>query len=75
MLTPRRPYGMRREELWSCHMLWLIAFVLFLPIAVIARVTGWRWQPWSPGPDGYRSCFREADSIANLIVGISYAAH
>jgi hypothetical protein len=75
MLTPKKPYGMSRAELWSWRLLWLMAFLLLLPIAIAARVTGWRWKPWSPGPGGYRSCFREADSIANLFVGITHAAH
>jgi hypothetical protein len=75
MLTSIKPAGMTGQELWSCRLLWFILFVSLMPIAIAARLTGWRWQPWSPGPNGYRSCIREADSRANICVGITYSAY
>ena len=60
-----------RDERWFCRLLWILSFVAFLPIALVARLTGWHWRPWAPGPDGYQSVFREAAAIADVIVGQS----
>lgn len=75
MVSTKDLHGVKREEQWFCRLLWLAAFMVFLPVAVVARLTGWRWQPWTSGPGGYRSFIREADSVANRIVGLTYAAH
>ncbi|MEJ2256301.1 MAG: hypothetical protein P8X98_04745 [Woeseiaceae bacterium] len=61
----------RSNERWYCRCLWVVSFVAILPVAVIAQLTRWHWQPWSPGAGGYRSAVREANSIANVIVGQS----
>jgi hypothetical protein len=75
MVSTKDLHGGRRDDLRQCQLLWLAAFMVFLPVAFAARLTGWRWQPWSAGPAGYRSFIREADSAANRAVAITYAAH
>ncbi|MEO0575144.1 MAG: hypothetical protein AAF004_06745 [Pseudomonadota bacterium] len=32
-----------------------ICFVAMFPVALVARLSNWRWQPWPPGRQGYRS--------------------
>jgi len=75
MLTARDLRSVSREERWHCRLLWLVGFAASLPLAIIARLTGWRWQPWSARPDGYRSVLSEADSMATQLVALAYSAY
>lgn len=60
-------------ELWACRCLWFASFLVFLPIAIVAQLTGWRWQPWDSGSEGYRSAIAEADAVANTVVELSFS--
>jgi len=48
-------------------------FVLLLVPATLARLTGWRWQPWPPGPQGYGSIVGEARSAADAYVPLAFS--
>jgi hypothetical protein len=62
----------RRFDLRSCRFIESICFVVFLPIALLAGISGWRWRPWPPGgPEGYGSALEEARTMARLIAGIA----
>jgi len=61
----------KREDLNSCRLIEAVCFAVFLPIAFLAMLCGWRWQPWPPGPDGYGSVLSEARSMARTIAGIA----
>jgi hypothetical protein len=62
----------RRSDLRSCRFIECACFVVFLPIALLAGISGWRWRPWPPaGPEGYGSALSEARSMASLIAGIA----
>lgn len=71
MVTRNDLHGVKGWDIWTCRIIWCASFALSLPIAIAARLTGWRWKPWASGPGGYKSPIREADSIANTIVGLS----
>ena len=45
-------------------MLRAVCFALLLPVALLARLSGWAWRPWEAGPGGYESAPREAWSQA-----------
>jgi hypothetical protein len=75
MLTARDLRSVSRGERWHCRVLWLVGFAASLPLAFVARLTGWRWQPWSAGPNGYRSVLSEADSMATQLVGAVYSVY
>ena len=47
-----------------------VCLLAFLPIAAVARLDGWRWQPWPPGPEGYGSVLSEARAMASTVAGI-----
>ncbi|MEM7081602.1 MAG: hypothetical protein AAF465_02630 [Pseudomonadota bacterium] len=46
--------------------LFAVLFAVLLPVALIAAATGWRWQPWSPGVQGYRNFLVEAKIAARI---------
>ena len=54
-------------------LLWAVLFVCTLPIALIAQLTGWRWQPWVHSRDNNRPFYEEADSVAQIIVGMTHS--
>lgn len=50
------------------------ALIFFLAVACVARLTGWRWRPWPPGPNGYGSILHEARDAAENCVATSFMA-
>lgn len=60
----------RREDLTG-RFIQAICFLVFLPVALVAGLTGWHWRPWPPGPDGYNNVFAEANSMARMVAGIA----
>lgn len=48
-----------------------LCFVPMFAVALIARVSNWRWQPWPPGRDGYRSAYREAVNASRTAAAIA----
>ena len=53
------------------RLLAVVCFLGMFPVALIASLSGWRWQPWPPGRSGYRSAYREARTAANTAVAIA----
>ncbi len=41
------------EEAKEFHKLFMMSFIIFTIVAVIAHFLAWNWRPWLPGPDGY----------------------
>ncbi|MEM8982571.1 MAG: hypothetical protein AAGC71_06070 [Pseudomonadota bacterium] len=50
-----------------------LSFAAALPVAFVARVTGWRWKPWPPSANGYQGVFREARMAAGMITATVFA--
>lgn len=67
------PFKAQREELWAYRAVWVCCFALLLPVAFLASLSGWRWRPWSAGPNGYQSSFREAHSLASRAAGVAFS--
>ena len=66
-------HGLRKDEIWSCRFLLLVCFAVLLPIAFVARLSGWRWKPWPAGDEGYRSPIQEAKAAAVTIAGAAFS--
>lgn len=43
------------EEAKEFHKLFMISFIVFTIIAIVAHYLVWQWRPWLPGPEGYAS--------------------
>ena len=66
-------HGLRKDEVWSCRFLLLVCFAFLLPVALVARLSGWRWRPWPAGRHGYRSAIQEARLMATTIAGTVFS--
>ncbi|MDJ0869971.1 MAG: hypothetical protein QNK03_28020 [Myxococcota bacterium] len=77
--TPERPTargraGQRERESRQFDRLIAISLGLFVVVAALGRLTGWRWRPWPPGRDGYGSILGEARSAAETYVGCAFTS-
>jgi len=41
------------EEAKEFHKLFVVSFILFTIIAIVAHVLAWMWRPWLPEANGY----------------------
>lgn len=55
--------GLTESEAKEFHGIFVMSFIVFTVIAIIAHFLAWQWRPWLPGPEGYTS----------VIEGASYA--
>jgi light-harvesting complex 1 beta chain len=35
------------------HKIFVVSFIGFTVVAIIAHILVWSWRPWIPGPNGY----------------------
>jgi len=45
--------GLSETEAKEFHSLFVMSFIGFTVIAIIAHFLVWQWRPWLPGPKGY----------------------
>lgn len=45
--------GLSDEEAQEFHRIFVMSFIIFTVIAIIAHFLVWQWRPWLPGPEGY----------------------
>lgn len=65
-------HGLRQDEVWSCRFIWMLCFALLLPVAIVARLSGWRWCPW-PSQGERRGAIREARAASETVVGTVFS--
>ncbi|MEL6546252.1 MAG: light-harvesting antenna LH1, beta subunit [Myxococcota bacterium] len=64
MAEPQRALsGLTDEEAKEFHSGFIMAFITFVVIAIIAHLLTWMWRPWFAGPDGY-SMIQDAQTVA-----------
>lgn len=61
----------KREDRLTGRVIEASCFIVLLPISLLARLTGWRWRPWPPGPSGYGSVLGETRSMSRVLAGIA----
>ena len=66
-------HGLRQNEVWSCRFIMLVCFAVLLPVALVARLSGWRWRPWPAGEHGYRSVIKEAATKSATVAGTVFS--
>jgi len=45
--------GLTEAEAREFHSIFLVSFIVFVVVAIIAHILVWQWRPWLPGPNGY----------------------
>ncbi len=54
--VPTRPgslSGLTETEAKEFHKIFVMSFVIFTVIAIVAHILVWSWRPWIPGPNGF----------------------
>jgi light-harvesting complex 1 beta chain len=54
--VPPRPgslSGLTELEAKEFHKIFVVSFIVFTLIAIVAHILVWSWRPWIPGPSGY----------------------
>lgn len=74
MELAKRSDSDRRSDALPRGLIFAVSFALLLPVAVIAAITGWRWQPWSPGARGYRPVLAEARLKASTLTAMVFSS-
>ncbi len=52
-LTTGSTSGLTSSEAREFHSIFVVSFIAFTAIAIVAHVLVWNWRPWLPGPNGY----------------------
>jgi light-harvesting complex 1 beta chain len=47
--------GLTEAEAKEFHGMFIMSFIAFTVVAIIAHFLAWQWRPWLPGPNGYES--------------------
>ncbi|HSG88008.1 MAG TPA: light-harvesting antenna LH1, beta subunit [Pseudomonadales bacterium] len=58
--------GLSSKEAQEFHSLFLMGFIGFTLVAIVAHFLVWTWRPWLPGPDGYGALESVNSLISNL---------
>ena len=51
--------GLTEGEAKEFHRIFMMSFIVFLLIAIVAHFFAWQWRPWLPGAGGYTSSILE----------------
>jgi len=45
--------GLTDAEAKEFHRIFMVSFILFTVVAIVAHYLVYQWRPWLPGPQGY----------------------
>lgn len=60
--------GLTDEQAQAFHKLFVVSFIVFTAIAIVAHFLVWQWRPWIPGPEGYASLIEGTRMLASPFV-------
>lgn len=63
--------GLTEAEAKEFHSLFMMSFIAFTVIAIIAHFLVWQWRPWLPGPKGYAMLDGVIHSAQGLLTFVS----
>ena len=66
--------GLTEREAREFHGVFMMSFVIFTVIAVVAHFLVWQWRPWLPGPGGYASMIHDAKDVALAGLAVAFSA-
>jgi len=59
--------GLTEQEAKEFHSIFMISFIIFTVIAIIAHILVWNWRPWLPGEGGYSMIQGAQDALNSII--------
>lgn len=66
------PARLRADEAKEYRLLFMASFVIFLIVAVVARLLPPQWRPYPLGAEGSRSIINEAKTAANTFIPLVF---
>ena len=60
--------GLTDNEAKEFHRIFMVSFIIFTVIAIIAHFLVWQWRPWLPGVEGYAALSDGASHVANSVL-------
>ncbi len=60
--------GLSANEAKEFHRMFMVGFIVFTVIAIIAHFLVWQWRPWFPGPEGYASLSDGVQTVAHHVL-------
>ncbi|MEL7536699.1 MAG: light-harvesting antenna LH1, beta subunit [Pseudomonadota bacterium] len=60
--------GLSANEAKEFHRLFMVGFVVFTVIAIVAHFLVWQWRPWFPGPEGYAALTDGVQTVAHHVL-------
>ena len=46
--------GLTEDEARGFHRMFVVSFLIYVAIAIVAHYAVWQWRPWIPGVAGYK---------------------
>ena len=59
--------GLSPDEAKEFHGIFMMSFIIFVVVAIIAHFLAWQWRPWLPGEGGYASLIDETKLAVNFV--------
>jgi len=63
--------GLSEQEAKEFHKIFIVSFIVFVAIAVVAHILAWQWRPWLPGPEGYAVIDSASSAVSAFVSSIS----
>lgn len=59
--------GLTEDEAKEFHKIFVMSFIVFTVIAIIAHFLVWQWRPWLPPEGGYGAMEAAQSAVTALI--------
>ncbi len=60
--------GLSVGEAKEFNRIFVISFLIFVAIAIVAHYLAWMWRPWLPGVNGYQTSMLDGVHMARLLI-------
>ena len=62
--------GLTSREAQEFHKYFMLGFIVFTVIAIVAHFLVWQWRPWFPGPEGYAAVSHGVNTVASSVTSL-----
>ncbi|MEE4185898.1 MAG: light-harvesting antenna LH1, beta subunit [Gammaproteobacteria bacterium] len=61
--------GLSDKQAQEFHSIFMVSFIVFIVIAIIAHILVWQWRPWLPDLQGYAAVTQGVEWLSSSISG------